>query len=85
MSNTLNLFKIQNIYVEILFKYLINAYGYQEATRQFQNLIQNLIQQSSYIQICLTNEKHNHIVETILKQVEQDLTRDDHQIMDSSN
>lgn len=75
----MNVLKTQNIYVEILFKYLINHYGYDEASKQFVNLISNFLQQIKYLHIGLIHEKHRQIAETILGNV------DDDDIMDLSD
>ncbi len=81
----MNLFNIQNIYVEILFKYLINIFGYDEASKQFQNLIQIILTQNQFLQIGLTDQQHHQIVQTILNQIEQDYQMDYQQIMDLSH
>jgi len=67
LSNSLNLLNIQNIYVEILFKYLINHFGYQQSIKQFQNLIEIIL-----TQISLNNTKHYQTLQIILNQIEED-------------
>ena len=54
----MNVLKIQNIYVEILYKYLIIHCGYDEASKQFVNLISIFLQQITYLQIGEIHEKH---------------------------
>jgi hypothetical protein len=81
----LNLLNIQNIYVEILFKYLINNYGYDQALKQFANLIQILLTQNSFSEIRLIHEQHHPIIQTILNQIEQDYKMDYDELMDLSH
>ncbi len=74
----MNLLNIQNIYVEILFKYLRNNSGYEQASKQFENLIKILLKQNTFLQTRLTHEKHHQIVENLLNKMDSD------EIMDSS-
>jgi hypothetical protein len=85
LSNSLNLLNIQNIYLEILFKYLINTSDYEEATKQFQNLIQIILTQNRFLEISLNNEKHHQTVENIFNKIEEDYKMDYEELMDSSN
>jgi len=76
LSSPLRIYSIENVYVEILFKCLINAYGYEQASKEFRNLIEILLQQNIYLQIGFENKIHYQIVQNILYKIEQDLTKD---------
>jgi hypothetical protein len=45
-SNSRILLRIENIYVEILFKYMVYRYGYREASSRFASLIKNSLDQN---------------------------------------
>jgi len=60
----------------MLFKCLINAYGYEQASKEFVNLIEILLQQNIYLEIAFQNKIHYEIVQNILNKIEQDLTID---------
>lgn len=73
LSNPRLVLNIQNFYVEILFKYMIYRFGYQEAAMRFMNLIKNLLDQ-----ILLTNtardiQIHQTLVQNIVAETEQSL------------
>jgi len=81
----LNIFNIQNVYVEILYKYLINNYDYANAPKEFDNLIKIVLTQNTFLEISLTNEKYHQTIETILNQIEQDYKMDYDEFIESLN
>ncbi|CAF1107387.1 unnamed protein product [Rotaria sordida] len=79
-SNTLSLLKAQNIYVEMMFKYMLYRYGYNEASLRFSNLIKNCLDQN----LMLTGDgdlrKHQQMVQEITEETERSLTLHDEPI-----
>ncbi|CAF0772471.1 unnamed protein product [Rotaria sordida] len=77
LSNEKKILDIQNFYTEILFKYMIYRYGYQQASLRFAALIKTSLDQS----MCSLNgrevQKHKQLMQTIVKTTEQSLILQD--------
>ncbi len=77
LPNTKRLLEIQNIYVEMMFKYMIYRYGYDEATSRFASIIKHLLDQS----VCTIHagevQAHAELVQTIVDDSERLLTLND--------
>ena len=73
LSNTKYILDIQNFYAEILFKYMIFRYGYEEAALRFAGLIKSSLDRS----MCALNagevEKHEQLIQIVVKQTEKSL------------
>jgi hypothetical protein len=72
--NTKRLFDIQNVYIEIMFKYMIYRFGYNEAALRFAALIKSLLDQSMCVFRAREVQAHDQLMQTIIKQTETELT-----------
>ncbi|CAF3898774.1 unnamed protein product [Rotaria sordida] len=68
--NTKRLFDIQNTYIEIMFKYMIYRFGYNEASLRFAALIKSFLDQSKCILKAAEVESHDQLIQTIVKDTE---------------
>ncbi|CAF0775915.1 unnamed protein product [Adineta ricciae] len=75
--NSTHLFCIQNMYVEILFKYLIYRFGYEMASLRFATLLKNFLDQSMCISRSGEVQEHKQLMQSLVKQTETTLTLDD--------
>lgn len=66
--NPIELIQIQNIYINILWKYMIYQYGFNKAVQCLNSLIKNILD-ILYIMEDLNNiKKHNQMINNIVKQ-----------------
>ena len=74
LSGTFRLFGSQNIYVELLWKYLIHRYEYQSSVERFSSLIQRILHA-----LTLTMEiyQSNPVFQSFIDQLEQSLLVND--------
>lgn len=72
--NTKHLYDIQNIYIEIMFKYMIYRFGYNEASLRFAALIKSFLDQSMCVFRAKEIQTHDELIQTIVKETEQALT-----------
>ncbi len=75
--NTLEIFRIQNTYVEVLWKYLVYKYGYYESVQRFMKLIQYLLAGTVAVFESQSIEKHVNDIELLVEQTELALVIDD--------
>ena len=75
--NTLAIFRIQNTYVEVLWKYLVYKYGYYESVQRFMKLIQYLLAGTDAVFESQSIEKHVNDIELLVEQTELALVIDD--------
>ncbi|CAF2570332.1 unnamed protein product [Rotaria sp. Silwood2] len=68
--NTKRLFDIQNTYIEIMFKYMIYRFGYNEASLRFAALIKSFLDQSTCIFRAGEIQSHDQLIQTIVKDTE---------------
>lgn len=68
LSNTIEIYSIQNIYIEVMFKYMLFRYGYKEASIRFANFIKTILDQN----MCLETVRDNKFQKSIVKTVIQD-------------
>ena len=73
MSNSIDLIHIQNIYVTMLWKYLVYLYGFKEAVLRFSYLVKNIIDIIHMLEFMPPNETHNHMIDTIVIETERTL------------
>jgi hypothetical protein len=73
-SNTLNLLELQNIYAEMMFKYMMYRYGYKEASLRFASLIKSCIDQNLMVSGDGELEKYHQMIQSITDQTERSLT-----------
>ena len=75
--NTLAIFRIQNTYVEVLWRYLVYKYGYYESVQRFMKLIQYLLAGIDAVCESQSIVKHVNDLESLIEQTELALVLDD--------
>jgi hypothetical protein len=75
--NTLAIFRIQNIYVELTWKYLVYKYGFIQSIQRFNNLIQCLLAATMTVSNAQTIDKHTYDLQSLIEQIELTLVLDD--------
>ncbi|CAF1172804.1 unnamed protein product [Rotaria sordida] len=73
LSDPIQIFNIQNLFVDIIFKYMIYQSGYTHASLHFAHLIVNALKQGEFIQKAQMNQNHDVMVQTIIHGFEQSL------------
>ncbi|CAF3498196.1 unnamed protein product [Rotaria sp. Silwood1] len=77
LNGTFRLFGSQNVYIELLWKYLIYRYGYYESVIRFSRLIGLILNLVKYSVVLYTNnEFYYQLVNEILAQIKQSFTMD---------
>ncbi|CAF3482076.1 unnamed protein product [Rotaria sp. Silwood1] len=77
LNGTFRLFGSQNVYIELLWKYLIYRYGYYESVIRFSRLIGLVLNLVKYSVVLYTNnEFYYQLVNEILAQMKQSFTMD---------
>ena len=66
---TVEFVRIQNIYVTMLWKYLLYLYGYNQAAIQFSRIIKNVLDMFARVEELLTNWAFQKMVEKIAEQI----------------
>ncbi len=79
-SNTLSLFESQNVYAEMMFKYMLYRYGYNEASLRFARLIKSSLDQNLMVLGDIDLKIHDQMVQTITDETERSLTVHDEDI-----
>jgi hypothetical protein len=75
--NTLEIFRIQNVYAEIMWRYLLYKYDYNQSIRRFINLIQCLLTATNTVFDSQNIGKHVNDIESLIEQTELALILDD--------
>ena len=73
LSNARLILKIQNFYVELLFKYMLYRVGHHEAVMRFANLIKSAIDQISLSSTAREILIHQAIVQNVVQETERSL------------
>lgn len=82
LLGTYRLFGSQNVYVELIWKYLIYRYGYNDSVKNFSSLIKRLLDSLKLsIEIYENNEVFQSFVDDKTEQSEQTATTDDKAIV----
>ncbi|CAF4116529.1 unnamed protein product [Adineta steineri] len=76
-SNTLHLLIAQNIYVEMMFKYMLYRYGYKESALRFASLIKSCLDQNLMVSDGDDLRQHDEMVQIITDETERSLVMDD--------
>ncbi|CAF1040472.1 unnamed protein product [Rotaria sordida] len=72
LNGTFRLFGSQNVYIELLWKYLIYRYGYYDSVIRFNRLIRVVLSLIKYsASVYTTNEFYYHLVNEVLAQIKQ--------------
>lgn len=74
LPSATRLLEIQNIYVDIMFKYMTYRYGYDEATLRFATIIKHFLDQSMCTIHAEEVQVHAELVQTIINDIERSLT-----------
>jgi len=73
MSYAIDLISIQNVYITMLWKYLVYLYGFKEAVLRFSYIVKNIIDIIHMLELQPKNETHDLMVETIITETERAL------------
>ncbi|CAF2382477.1 unnamed protein product [Rotaria sp. Silwood2] len=76
ISNSINLVAIQNVYVTMLWKYLIYFYGFREAILRFTRLVKNSLNLITMVNSMPRNETRNRMRDKILMDTQRTLVID---------
>jgi hypothetical protein len=82
MHGTFRLFGSQNVYVELLWKYMIYRYGYDQTAIRFAGLIKYIlgsIRQAA--DIYMSNDIHHDFVDEVIKKTEKVLIINQNQMI----
>ncbi|CAF2799668.1 unnamed protein product [Rotaria sp. Silwood2] len=71
MSKSIDLIRIQNLYVTVLWKYLVYLYGFKEAVRRFSYLVKNILDVIHMLELMPKNETHDLMVDAIATETER--------------
>lgn len=77
MEQTRDLIRFQDIYANILWKYLVYLYGYDHAVLRMASLVKNMLDVMLMLDMMPTNEKHQHMVDAIVMETEKNLLIED--------
>jgi hypothetical protein len=74
ISSSIELFRIQDIYVNILWRYLLYLYGHNEAVLRFSSLIRTVLDTINMGKQVIENLAHKTLMNRIVTQTERSLT-----------
>lgn len=77
ISSSIHLVRIQNVYVTMLWKYLVYLYGYSAAAIRFSRLVKNAVDIMSTLKSPPQTENRNRVLETIVRETERKLVISD--------
>ncbi len=77
ISSSLDLIHVQNVYVTMLWKYLIYLYGFKEATLRFSSIVKSIIDVTRMLESMPENITHDLMVETIVAETQRSLLIED--------
>ncbi|UJR32773.1 hypothetical protein I4U23_020233 [Adineta vaga] len=81
LSNNMNVFYLQNLYVEILFKYMNYRYGYNEAALRFAALLKCFLDQSICALLVEDNQRHTEFIQTVVQETKCLLSLENDQVI----
>jgi hypothetical protein len=73
ITSSMELVRIQNLYVTMLWKYLLYLYGFKEAAIRYSYLIKNILDVTRMLSLMPKNETHDLMVEAITTETERAL------------
>lgn len=68
-AGTRRLFYLQNLYLDMMFKYLIHRFGYSAASLRFASLVKTILDQSNSFSQTSQGEIHEQLMRTILDEI----------------
>ena len=66
--------RIQEVYVELAWRYLVYKYGYSRAVISFSNLIRCILAVNEATVVATTQESYTHLIDSLLKQTKETLS-----------
>lgn len=80
LFGTYRLYGSQNVYVLLLWKYMVYRYGEQHAVLRFAGLVKNVLDMiSDAARTYLDNELHHHLVDDVVEKVKDELILGQHE------
>jgi hypothetical protein len=73
MTSSMDLIRIQNVYITMLWKYLVYLYGFKEAVIRYSYLVKYVLDITHMLALMPKNETHDLMVETITIETERAL------------
>jgi hypothetical protein len=73
LLNPKRLFEIQNIYIEVLFKYMLYQFGYKETVMRFFGLVKTCLDTIALTSRSDELQRYDDIMEKIIEQTQQTL------------
>jgi hypothetical protein len=73
MTSSMDLIRIQNVYITMLWKYLVYLYGFKEAAIRYSYLVKNILDVTHMLALMPKNKTHDLMVETITTETERAL------------
>ena len=77
LSNTTNLLTIQSLYAEILFKYMVFRYGYEEASTRFATLIRVVLELNKCLAAIREVQPYQAMIQEILDDTERTISSEE--------
>ncbi|UJR15864.1 hypothetical protein I4U23_002790 [Adineta vaga] len=69
--NSMEIFSIQNIYVDVMFKFLLYRYGYDQAVLRFGSLIKTILDQNRCLEEARNIIPHTFMIKTVMEYANQ--------------
>lgn len=76
LLNTNEIFLTQNIYIEIMFKYMLFRYGYNEASVRFAKLIKIVLDQNMCLGTAGDIQSHKTMIKTVIQDADRIVSLD---------
>jgi hypothetical protein len=73
MTSSIDLIRIQNVYITMLWKYLLYLYGFKEAVIRYSYIIKYILDVIHMLELMPENEQHDLMIETIATETERAL------------
>ncbi|CAF3275792.1 unnamed protein product [Rotaria sp. Silwood2] len=77
MPSSIDLVHIQNLYVTMLWKYLVYLYGFKEAVLRFTQLVKNVVDLIDMFNRMPPNETRDHMIDIVVSETERRLLIED--------
>ena len=77
LSNPTNLLTIQSLYAEILFKYMVFRYGYEEASTRFATLIRVVLELNKCLAAIRDVQPYQAMIQEILDDTERTISSEE--------
>jgi hypothetical protein len=71
MSSSIDLIRIQNIYITMLWKYYLYLYQFKEAVIRFSHFVKIILDLIHILELQPKNDAHDLMIETIVTETER--------------